>query len=499
MSKFSFVFILFIITNLIQTQENFSISGLNETEFIYRDISEKYEMNPNEQGNDYKSYFSNKLQLQMQYFNFLLGAKYNYYHPRYNQFLPIGSVGMEENEHYFDEYFIQFESDLFLGRLGTFESVIGSGIVLHNYLDEDFNIDSRLIGFYSQTNLEKWQLKFLYGLMENDDEDYQEENENDNVGAVDIRFDLTDFLRLGTSYLLQQTNQKLANAEHDYSQRDVIGGRFDLTTDLLEITSEYAESNEYFLHLLDDKKGHAIYSNATLYLDKFTINGAYKNYLNFNTKISDLPTVNHSEEPLHESYIPGTDEQGFMGEISFLPNFENEIVLNYAEGWSGDSKIKQSDLYSEIKHDFETSAITVEFSQLEQLDKNGNNWKKETTPVITFDFLLKELPIVIKGEYQYKKEDKAGDLESHYEPKLQTDISYLDYSLSLIAETQIGDSFDADDGEYWIGGEFAVYLYNCTDLRLFVGKEKAGKVCRNGVCKIQPEFSGVRLEVTTSF
>jgi len=499
MIKFSIVIILVLFANFIQTQENLSLSGLNEIEFIYRDISEKYELNPNEQGKDHKSYFSNKLQLQIQYFNFLMGAKYNYYHPRYDQFLPIGLVGNEENENYFDEYFIQYESDLLLGRLGTFESVIGSGIVLHNYLDDDFNIDSRLVGFYSQANLEKWQIKVLYGLMENDDENYQEKDEKDKVGAIDIRFDLNDFLRLGTSYVLQQTNQKLVDTDHDYSERDVIGGRFDLTTDLLEITSEYAESNEYFLTFSDDKKGRAIYSNATLYLEKFTLIGAYKNYKNFNTKISDLPTVNHSEEPLHDSYIPGTDEQGIMGEISFLPNFENEIVLNYAEGWSGDSQIKQSDLYSEIKHDFETSTITAEFSQLEQLDKEGKNWKKEITPVLSFDFMLYELPIVIKGEYQYKKEDKAGDLESHYEPKLQADISYLDYSLSFIAETQIGDSFDADDGQFWIGGEFAVYLYNCTDLRLFVGKEKAGKVCRNGVCKIQPEFSGIRLEVTTTF
>ena len=499
MSKFPFLIILFFCVNLICSQNNFSLSGLNEIEFIYRDISEKYELNPAENGQKYKSYFSNKLMLQMQYFDFLLGAKHNYYHPRYDRFLPIGSIGTEEKENYFDEYFIQYESDLFLGRLGTFESVIGSGIMLHNYLDEDFNIDSRLAGFYSQTNLEKWQLKILYGLMENDDDDYQEENEKDNVGAFDIRFDLTDFLRLGASYVRQQTNRKLDNADHDYSQRDVIGGRIDLQADLFEINSEYAESNEYFLLFADDKKGRALYSNAVLYLDKFTLSGTYKNYRNFDTKISDLPTVNHSEEPLHESYIPGTDEQGFMGEISFLPNFENEIILNYSEGWSGDSQIKQSDFYSEIKHDFETATITAEFSQLEQLDNEGKNWKKEMTPVITLDFFIKEFPIVIKGEYQYKKEDKAGDLESHFEPKLQLDISYLDYSLSLIAETQIRDSFDTQDGDFWTGGEFAVYLYNSTDLRLFVGQEKAGKVCRNGVCKIQPEFGGVRLEVTTCF
>ena len=37
------------------------------------------------------------------------------------------------------------------------------------------------------------------------------------------------------------------------------------------------------------------------------------------------------------------------------------------------------------------------------------------------------------------------------------------------------------------------------DLRIFGGKEKGGKVCRNGICRYQSEFEGVRVEITTSF
>ena len=82
---------------------------------------------------------------------------------------------------------------------------------------------------------------------------------------------------------------------------------------------------------------------------------------------------------------------------------------------------------------------------------------------------------------------------------IQTDISFDKYSFSLTVENQLGESNDGDDNEFWIGGEFAFNIFGNTGLRIFGGKEKGGKICRNGVCRYQSEFEGVRVEITTSF
>ena len=215
--------------------------------------------------------------------------------------------------------------------------------------------------------------------------------------------------------------------------------------------------------------------------------------------MSDLPTANHSEEPLDDSWEPGFDEEGLMAEVQFIPNYENEFVLNYAEGWSSDFKVRQSDLYAEFKHEFESLTFKAEYSQLEQMNKLFKNWKKELTPVLSVDFLAGEFPVLVKTEYQYKEKEQGTSIKSHYEPKLQTDIAYNNYSFSLTVENQIGDSDDGEDGDFWIGGEFAATILGSTDIRIFAGKEKGGKVCRNGVCRYQSEFEGVRIEITTSF
>ncbi|MCK4311416.1 MAG: hypothetical protein KAW88_01630 [Candidatus Cloacimonetes bacterium] len=495
MNKIILILILFLFLSSLIAENELTFSSVNEFEYIYRDRRVEY-----------RNYFSNKLSLQMQYKMFRLGLKYDLYHPKHDKFLDIDNILIEEdipgilddfekNKNYFDEYFIQIEDDNFFVNSGTYEAVIGSGIVTHNYYDEDFDEDSRLTGILGRLTFDRWQMQTFYGIMENEDD----EEKNDKITALDFEFNITENLETGFAYLMHLKNQENQNFEKDFSQRDILSGRLNYQTDLFDISCEYAESNEYDRYDNQKIDGRAFYSNLTTYLDKFTFISAYKNYENFDVRISDLPTANHSEEPLDDSWQPGYDEEGLMGEIRFVPNFENEFVFNYSEGWSSDFKVRQSDFYTEFKHEFENLTFKAEYSHLEQMNKLINNWKKELTPILSIDFITGEFPILIKAEYQYKEKEQGTSIKSHYEPKLQADISYKNYSLSLIVEIQIGDSDDGEDGDFWIGGEFAATILGSTDIRIFAGKEKGGKVCRNGVCRYQSEFEGVRIEITTSF
>ena len=388
---------------------------------------------------------------------------------------------------------MQYESDYWFVQVGTFEAVIGSGIVLHNFYDDDFESDSRLIGGYVNPVYDRWQLQLFSGLMESINPDLEEEY--DQVGAFDADVNITDKITVGGSYVL---HKELLNADEEtFNSRTVYAGKLNYSSSLFDLLAEYAASKDD-----NNLEGTAIYSNITSYLGKFTLMGAYKNYANFNVRISDLPMVNHAGQILEHGWDAGKDEEGLMGEIRFLPNYENEFVINYAEGWNSNYMVRLSNLYSEFKHDFEEWSFKAEFESLEQLNKNSNHWYKEITPTLTFDFLIKDSPVLVKAEYQYKEEAKVTGSHSHFEPRLQTDFTIGNFSLSIAAENQIGESDspeDGDDGEFWIGGELATTIFNNTDVRLFYGKEKGGVVCRNGVCKNQAEFDGIRLTVITTF
>ncbi len=58
---------------------------------------------------------------------------------------------------------------------------------------------------------------------------------------------------------------------------------------------------------------------------------------------------------------------------------------------------------------------------------------------------------------------------------------------------------DIGKNPLWLGAEISAEIFDDSLVRLFVGKEKGGKVCRNGVCKYRSQFDGVRLELSTSF
>ncbi len=480
MRKTLFTFLLIVVTaNLLYSELNFS--GLNEFQYIYSN-----------KDNEGKSFFSDEFQIQSQFNNFRAGIKFNLYKPKFDKF----ALNPEEDENYFDEYYLQYESDFWFAQIGTYEAVIGSGIVLHNFYDDDFETDSRLFGGYVNPVYDIWQVQLFAGKMGSDNPDPKFEDEYDQVGAFDADFNILDNLTIGGSYIL---HRELINAdEEEFNSRTVYAGKFNYSSSLFDLRTEYATSKND-----EDLKGTAIYSNITSYIGKFTLMGAYKNYENFDVRISDLPMINHAGQVLEHSWDAGKDEEGLMGEIRFIPNYENEFVINYAEGWNSNFMVRLSNLYSEFKHDFEDWSFKAEYESLEQLNKeDANRWYKEITPTFTFDFLFKGNPVLIKTEYQYKEEDKVTGNHSHFEPRLQTDISIGNYSLSVTVENQIGESEsveDGEDGEFWIGGELATTIFNNTDIRLFYGKEKGGIVCRNGVCKNQAEFDGVRLTVITTF
>ncbi len=479
-----------LIANFLAAEIYFS--GVNEFSYINADrIVEN------------RNYFSDKLSLQASYGNFRLGLKYDFYKPRFNRFALINAdmsssaintmLKSEKDENYLDEYSLQYESDYWFVQAGTFEAAIGSGMILHNFYNEDFEEDSRLIGGYLNPVYDRWQMQLFGGWLKSDDAAL--EDEYDRLAAVDGSYNLTDRISLSAAYVLHQS---LLNEDKEFCDRYIYSGRLKYASPYIDLETEYAGSQDD-----NEVEGTAIYATATGYLGKFTLTAAYKNYENFNVRISDLPMVNHIGQQLAHGWDPGRDEEGLMGEIKYLPNYENEFVLNYAEGWSSNYKVRLSNLYAEYKRDFETFSIKAEYEALEQLNKeNANSWYKELTPALTFDFLLADFPVLIKAEYQYKEHENIAVSHSHFEPRLQSDIAVGKYSFSLTVENQIGSSEapeDGDDGDFWIGAEIAASILHSTDIRLFYGKEKGGVVCRNGVCKNQSEFSGLRLSVTTTF
>jgi len=487
--KLSFIgliaLILVVWSNLFALEDDLYISGMNQSEFVYKSTEDSL-----------KSYFEEEFKFDLSYGDFRFGMEFEGYFPRYNKFNPIYELNSDDIQSRWRSRFVEYQTDNFLARGGTFDAVFGSGLVLHAYDNKLMYEDNRLEGLYTKIDFKNSHIKALYSTAVS--QNYSDKH--DIVSGININFNLLSNLTLGSSFLSER--YYVDGPEYEYNERNVLSGDINLSNDIFGWKTEVAGSKKIHTVSGNNVEGHAVYSNLNLYLGKFTITSAYKNYENFDDRFSEPPTVNYSEEPLAEvgDYsLVGRDEEGIMGKVRFIPNYNNEFVVNYSEGWSSDFDVRQSDLHTAYNRDFESFYLSLEFNHLEMINDNNQHWKKEVTPKASVDFLLGENPVLLKAEYEIKETDIAGEQETRYTPMLQAELGYNSYSLSLFASTRYKKDESIIDSSPRVGMELFAPIWSHTNVKFFLGEEKGGKVCRNGVCNYQSPFSGVRLTLTTRF
>lgn len=475
----SIILIVFIgVASNLLSQDFFNISGVNEIYYAYRSAEDSL-----------KNFFSDEFGFRVTYNNLSLGGKYLAHLPKYDKFSSVEELSPQMISTKWDERYIEYRADGFSLLGGTFEEAFGNGIVLRAYKDKDFEVDTRLDGFSLNALYKRTQMKALYGAIPSE----QDPSKNETVAGLDVTLDIIAPLRLGASMASLRNFNPVDNT---YTHQDIFGGRIYVNRDRLDLTSEYGYTKEYHGK---SREGNAIYAHLNTYFDKITISAAYKRYKDFNTRMNDLPTVNHSMEPLSDRVPPGKDEEGLMGEIRIIPDFSREFVINYSEAWNNDFSLQLSDIFCEMRYNFETFSLTGGYSAVEKLDKDWQIWEKEITPSLAVDFGYRDIPIMLRIEYQYFQEEHSKNKTSHYEPLLQIDISKNDLALSIIAEYSYQNLDDLFDNHVWLGAQLSLYRIHNTELHLFVGEEKGGKVCRNGICRYQSPFKGVRIEIANNF
>ncbi|MBW6515176.1 MAG: hypothetical protein K0B81_00995 [Candidatus Cloacimonetes bacterium] len=469
--------ILFFSVGICYAQ--FQISGLNEAQYIYKSAQDSL-----------SSYFYNETLVRLNYQNIEAGISFIAELPKYDQFQPIQDLRPSDIDYRWDERYIQLNlTDLRL-RAGSFSEFFGNGILLRSYRDKTFDHDTRLTGINMQMSHNSYQFKGLYGSLPNE----FSPNNNDLIAGLDLTAPINGTTQLGLSL----TSQQLRRTDNRYSTRIAAGGRIEVITDFFDFNSEYGESKSYrtFGRV---RRGQAFYGFANTYIGPFTISGGYKNYDRFDDRMNDLPTLNASEEPLSERFNPGYDEEGLLGQIRYNPSITSQLGVTYSEAWNSDFSIRQSDLLLEGRKFFPTFTLGLEYAQLETIDKEWELWLKEITPAIMFDFNLMNLPTHLRTEFGYKEKVQGESTSEIYNPLLQFDLFFNKFSLSLISELEFYDLNELEKNRTWLGMELSTGLFSHTDMKLFIGEEKGGKVCRSGVCYYTSPFKGLRLDLTTRF
>ncbi len=455
------------------------ISGLNEAEYIYKAAEDSL-----------SHYFYNETFLRLNYNSIEVGISFIAELPKYDQFDTIADLHPNDIDYRWDDRYIQLNLNNLRLRAGSFTEFFGAGIIMRSYRDKTYDHDTRLTGLNAQVITGEWVLKGLYASLP----DENSSNHKDVIGGLDFTRQLFGVGNIGLSL----TSQQIRRFDNRYSTRLTAGSRIELITDYFDLYSEYAESKSY-RSVSGESRGQAIYGLANAYINRFTVTGGYKKFTRFDNRLNDLPTLNSSEEPLSERMNPGEDEEGLMGQVRFNPDFTSEVGVTYSEAWNSNFSLRQSDLFVEGRKYYDSFTLGLEYAQLELIDEERQQWQKEITPAVLLDFNLLSLPTHIRTELGYHEKVRGESSRDYYNPLLQFDIFFNRLSLSFIAELELEEFSELSDAGSWLGIELTTDIISNTDLKIFIGEERGGKVCRSGVCYYTTPFKGLRINLTTRF
>jgi len=496
------LFFLFVAVCTVMAQTNATISGENSATYIYRTAKDSL-----------NHYFEDELSFRVDQGIFTFGMTFIAELPKYNQFQAIQELNPTGSQLStgWKERYAQLTYDDFRVKAGTIEETFGAGIVLRAWNDEDNYKDKRLEGAQVSYFGELWddgnvRVSGVYGALPNEILDEQI-YANDLIIGGDVELKPLEWVKIGSSMLqYKQKNMFADPIGSSFIHHEISASRLELMFDMFDVKGEYAEKVETHAEyagnatLLKKPRGSAIYANANAYFDILSVNAGYKRYDQYNFAVSDMPTLNHYDELL-SSYADNVKrEEGFQGEITHTPDMNSEITINYAESWNQSYSARHSNAFVTYKREFASLATTFEYEHVEKFDKARREWIKELRPSVLVDFTELPRPISVKAMWVIEEIELAKNTTKHHKPYLQVDSKVLDnLSVSLSAEYPFDDFEDISKNKVFIAGELVTTISKHTDLKLFAGKEKGGKVCRNGTCQVLAPFEGVKLSLVSKF
>lgn len=480
--KRGFILLLFITVCCgLRAQSTLQINGLNEAEFVYRTVEDSL-----------NAYFKDSFGFNLGYRDFRFGMKFISELPKYSnqesELLP--QLDPNRLSVAWKELYASYQKDAFSIHAGTTQESFGQGLTFRSYKDIEFDEDHRLDSFLVRYD-DELQLKALYGALES--ETYR--GRYDLAYGADAQYPIWQGLRLGASAVAFRN----LGAFSKYSFRDVFAGRMLFTLGNLDSYVEYASSDQYRLQGSSAIQGSALYANADYMLGNLQMGAAYKNYEDFGYRLQDIPLANYHGETLSDALASGLDEEGWQARLLYSLGESLSFTADYAEAWDDAKDKRMNDLYLAVEMNPGLDQYQLSYSHIEKIDEAAHTWQKEYYPTIFSSFSWRGIPLQFTAEFKEVKKQKNEIEHSHYEPRLQGDISLGKLALSLGLQSHWQDLSAWSTSRYMPGVELKYPIFSHSDLLLFAGKEAGGKVCRNGVCRYLAPFEGLRAELITRF
>lgn len=397
---------------------------------------------------------------------------------------------------------------------GNYYALFGRGMILKIYEDRAIRIDNNLLGVKFTGRYGPLVLTALSGSAEN-----SAALRKDIIHAADLEYRIIDNIKLGASIASNQPDTDGAASDNFAS------ARVQTAFDFIDFYGEYAArfNNDLKEKVFKNENriaGRGMYGSANLYLGSLAGTVEYKYYDNFSYTSSD-GTIFYNTPPAvrkeyayillnrHPSPLNANNEQGFQVELNYGLSEQTYITANYgitktlpstslyqrSLGINVPVRDQLKEAYGQVQHTWNSSLqTTAGFAYYEELDANT----KSITPVLENKFYFDDVN-TIRLILEHQQAENRYTSEVYYD-----DVVTLEYlrspklSISLVAEVQ---TKEPQPGrivrKFWSFLQLGYKFWDHTDISVLFGTRQAGNICIGGVCRYEPEFSGIELKMIT--
>ncbi|OGU72930.1 MAG: hypothetical protein A2V93_05370 [Ignavibacteria bacterium RBG_16_34_14] len=507
--KFFFFLLLNCFTSLLYAQDNFfpqlpdGLGLSNQLEYSY-----DYELK--------REIFENWFNLDYRYNIFSAGIRFDIFQPNDpNPAISRGKVIYADIAFKYIEAEIGDVEEGMKVTAGNFYSLFGRGLILKSYENRNIRIDNNLLGVKIEGYYAGLKLIALTGMAENF---YAERK--DILHAVDLEYKIVNDLKISGSFASNDPEEDVA--------RTMIGSiRIQPSIWNFDFYGEYGlkrnndVKKEKFKNAANNI-GEAYYSAANFYYGALSLVGEYKYYDNFifgsydGTIIYNNPPAIRKEYTYallnrHPSPLNQNNEKGFQVEANYSFASETFLTVSYGEtktlgsdsyyqkvlGVNQPVRLQLKESFIQLNHTWNENIKTIAaFGYSEERDANTKN----ITPILENYFYIDEIN-TIKLIIEHQHTTDKTTTEKYY-----TDVATLEYlrspllSISVVSEMQ---TKEPDPGKtirrFWNFIQFGYTLGEHTNLILLIGTRQAGNICIGGVCRYEPEFSGIEIKMFTRF
>jgi hypothetical protein len=406
------------------------------------------------------------------------------------------------------QYSLQYSSDAFEVKIGSFYETIGRGILLRSYempeaILEDLSYRSRyyflrdIIGLGTKFRHKNFSLKILYGKPLNN---IFPPILADSIRRPDlvkaIYSDYTFKKQTFGASVLQLHNKNGSTAYGMVTASGILFPFMSYYTELAKNVSDFKIKD------FTKRSSYALYASTNLTFNKLGISAEYKNYNNFiiGAGINEPPALvkEFSYIVLNRSIhvLQPINESGYQIEVYYT--FSNLATLT----------INNSLAINDLWKKFVYQEYFVEYA----FSLNDKHEVKLFADYAEDPFKLISNRIST-GVYFEWKTQKASVINSDYEfqifnrsgIKVQNHVLSLGYAynskfiLSITGELSTDPFLTDNKLKVWPGTNVKYRINDKNSVQFFAGRRRGRPACNAGVCYNVLDFYGVELRVTSRF